>query len=29
MRVVAMPYEVRVQQAHVIGDPLERDTLKA
>jgi hypothetical protein len=29
MRVVAMPYEVRVQQPHVVGDPLERDTLTA
>jgi hypothetical protein len=29
MRVVAMPYEVRVQQPHVVGDPCERDTLKA
>lgn len=24
-----MPYEVGVDQPHVIGDPLERDTLKA
>jgi hypothetical protein len=24
-----MPYEVRVQKPHVIGDPRERDMLKA